>query len=75
MTSAGACLIQDVGGPWGYRELLDALADPNHEGRAEKLEWVSEDFDPREVNALIRAEAVHSLARKWTRRTSTRKRT
>jgi len=73
--AVGRCPPEDVGGPWGYRELLDALADPNHQEHAEKLEWISEDFDPREVNALIRAEAVQGLARKWTRRTSTRKRT
>ena len=73
--AVGRCPPEDVGGPWGYRNLLDALADPNHKGHAEKLEWVGEHFDPGNANALIRAEAVHSLAQKWRRRTSSRKRT
>jgi hypothetical protein len=58
----------------GYRELLDALADPNHEEHAEKLEWVGKNFDPGNVNASILAEAVHTLAQKWRRRTASRKR-
>jgi len=72
--AVGRCPPEDVGGPWGYRNLLDALADPNHKEHAEKLEWVGEQFDPSKVNALILAEAVHSLAQKR-RRTSSRRRT
>jgi hypothetical protein len=36
---------EDVGGPWGYGEMLEALADPKHERHAETLEWLGEDFD------------------------------
>src|SRR3954454_7712138 len=28
--AAGRCPLEDVGGPWGYREFLDAITDPNH---------------------------------------------
>ena len=34
-----ACPPEDVGGPWGYAEFLEALADPNDERHEEFLEW------------------------------------
>lgn len=37
---------EDVGGVWGYAELLEVLADENHPEREERLEWVDDDFDP-----------------------------
>jgi hypothetical protein len=40
------CPPEDCGGPWGYRELLDVLADPAHPEHAERREWLGEDFDP-----------------------------
>lgn len=41
---------EDCGGPWGYTEMMQALADPTHPERDELLEWVDEDFDPREFD-------------------------
>jgi hypothetical protein len=41
-----ACPPEDCGGPWGYGELLDILADPNHAEYEERLEWLGESFDP-----------------------------
>jgi hypothetical protein len=73
--AVGRCPPEDVGGPWGYRKFLDALADPNDEEHVETRQWIGDHFDPTNANALILAEAVESLARKWTRRASTRKRT
>ena len=72
--AAGRCPPEDVGGPSGYREFLEAIADPNHEEHAERLQWIGGHFDPTraDVEALIRA--VHSLAKKWTRRPPARKR-
>ncbi len=43
---AGACPPEDVGGPEGYRECLEALADPRHERHAEMREWIGGEFDP-----------------------------
>jgi hypothetical protein len=43
------CPPEDCGGPWGYRELLDVLADPAHPEHAERREWLGEDFDPRAI--------------------------
>lgn len=74
LEAVGRCPPEDVGGPWGYRDLLEAIADPNHEEHSEKLEWVGDHFDPTDVRFDNLALAVNSLARTWTRRTSARKR-
>lgn len=37
---------EDCGGPWGYSEMLQAVANPDHPERDELLEWLDEDFDP-----------------------------
>ncbi|MBF0556279.1 MAG: plasmid pRiA4b ORF-3 family protein, partial [Nitrospirae bacterium] len=47
-----ACPPEDCGGAWGYEELLEAIADPNHKEHAEMLEWVGEDFVPEEFEAI-----------------------
>lgn len=41
-----ACPPDDCGGIPGFYELLEALADPNHEQHQEMRDWVG-DFDPR----------------------------
>ena len=72
--AAGRCPPEDVGGPWGYREFLVAIADPSHQEHAEMLQWIGRHFDPNDVNAEALAQAVHGLAKKSTRRPSARKR-
>jgi hypothetical protein len=57
-------------GPWGYQEFLDAIANPNHREHAERMRWIGGHFDPRDVDAETLAQAVHSLAKKWSRRPS-----
>lgn len=53
-----ACPPEDSGGPWSYQELLEVLADPQHEQYAELSAWVEslaegafdpEAFDPAGV--------------------------
>lgn len=49
---------EDVGGVWGYAELLEILDDENHPEREERLEWLGDDFDPEafdldEINKLL----------------------
>ena len=68
----GRCPPEDVGGPWGYREFLDAVADPKHQEHAERLQWIGGHFDPINANADALTQAVNHLAKKWTRRPSTR---
>lgn len=43
---AHACPPEDVGGPPGYLEFLEAIRDPNHEEHASMLSWIGGAFDP-----------------------------
>ncbi|MBN9550803.1 MAG: plasmid pRiA4b ORF-3 family protein [Alphaproteobacteria bacterium] len=71
--ATGRCPPEDVGGPWGYAEFLEALADPEHEQHADMRRWIGEDFDPRQAQSDQLAERVEKLARKWTRKPASRK--
>ena len=42
-----ACPPEDCGGIPGFYDLLDALADPNHDRHEELREWIGDDFDPQ----------------------------
>ena len=42
-----ACPPEDCGGVPGFYDLVEALADPNHERHEEMLDWVGHDFDPQ----------------------------
>jgi len=50
LAGKGACPPEDCGGPWGYADLKDALADPRHEDHEDMRDWLgldsAEDFDP-----------------------------
>ncbi len=72
--AAGRCPPEDVGGPWGYAEFLDAIADPAHESHAEMKEWASETFDPRAVDVEALADDVAALAKAWTRKPAAKRR-
>jgi Plasmid pRiA4b ORF-3-like protein len=41
----GVCPPEDVGGVGGYKEFLEALADPTHEEHETYLAWVGYEFD------------------------------
>ena len=62
---SGRCPPEDCGGPWGYAEMLEAIADPKHERHAELTEWIGDDFDPRADQAEWLIAEVDALARKW----------
>lgn len=58
-----ACPPEDCGAPWGYRQLLEILADPSHPEHRERLDWVEgfaqgpfdpEAFDPADFNDNLR---------------------
>ena len=68
--AVGRCPPEDVGGPWGYREFLDAIADPDHEEHAERLEWVGGPIDPADTDLPALTKAVEALAKKWARKPS-----
>jgi len=53
-----ACPPDDVGGTWGYADLLEALADPSHSDHDETSAWIGDEFDAEafsleEVNARL----------------------
>jgi Plasmid pRiA4b ORF-3-like protein/Domain of unknown function (DUF1841) len=51
---------EDCGGVWGYAELCDILADPDHPDHAERVDWLGHPYDP----AAFDKDAVNaSLAR------------
>jgi hypothetical protein len=68
LDATGRCPPEDVGGPWGYNDLLEALADPSHERHDELTEWTGGSFDPLACNVDDLARAVDTLARKWSRK-------
>lgn len=71
--AAGRCPPEDVGGPWGYADFLDAIADPDHEQHDDIKEWYGEDFDPEDVPIDRLKADVASLATKWNRAPGKRK--
>src|SRR5712691_8489549 len=65
--ATGRCPPEDVGGPWGYAEFLDAIHDPKHERHIKLKEWISYDFDPNIVDTEGLAAKVAVLAKRWSR--------
>lgn len=41
---------EDCGGVWGYEELLEVLADPEHPEYEERLDWLGGAWDPEAVD-------------------------
>jgi Plasmid pRiA4b ORF-3-like protein len=60
---------EDVGGPWGYIEFLEAIADPKHERHTELQRWSGGDFDPDRFDINKANRVIARLSpRKATRR-------
>ena len=66
--ASGRCPPEDVGGPWGYEEFLEALGDPGHERHDELREWAPENFDPNDVPLRDLTSAIADLAKAWSRK-------
>ena len=47
------CPPEDCGGPWGYTELLEVLADPMHEEHEAMRRWVGDSFDAERFDIEI----------------------
>ena len=59
------CPPEDCGGPWGYAELLAAIADPAHPEHADQCAWLGEDFDPDEFDVHVAdADIANRFGRK-----------
>ena len=71
--ATGRCPPEDVGGPWGYAEFLEAISDPKHESHAEMVQWIGAPFDPNTIDFDEHAKAVEALAKAWSRKPATRR--
>lgn len=68
--ATGRCPPEDIGGPWGYMDFLDVIADPEDEGHEEMLEWLGEDtFDPNLVDTDAIDHTLADFARYWSKKT------
>jgi len=65
--AAGRCPPEDVGGPWGYSEFLEAIRDPDHEEHDHMVMWAGGHFDPKVVDADRLTRDVADLAKRWSR--------
>ncbi|MBU2582285.1 MAG: plasmid pRiA4b ORF-3 family protein [Alphaproteobacteria bacterium] len=73
LAAKGRCPPEDIGGPWGYAEFLEAIADPEHDRYEELTEWYPEDFDPTLVETDWIEKELTKLAKRWSRKPATRK--
>lgn len=71
--AVGHCPPEDCGGAPGYENLLDILADPEHEEYEETVAWCGEPFDPSHANEPALQAAVDRLAKRWAPRTIKRR--
>ena len=71
--ASGRCPPEDIGGPWGYAEFLEAIGNQKHERHAESKERLADDFDPNLVDAGWLAEEVTTLAKRWSRKPAVRR--
>lgn len=60
-----SCPPEDCGGPWGYQNMLEALADPHHSDHDVMVEWAPLDFDPGRFNIDETTEAMRSPRPIW----------
>jgi hypothetical protein len=58
---AHACPPEDCGGPWGYGDLKQTLADPDHEEYAQVRAWAGDDFDPVAFDLVGAARRVKAV--------------
>jgi len=70
----GRCPPEDIGGPWGYGEFLEAIADPSHERHHELKEWFADDFNPHVVDFDWLSEDVAELAQRLSRKSPAKRR-
>jgi len=66
--ASGRCPPEDVGGPWGYAEFVQAINNPKHKRYRELKEWFEDDFDPEQVDTKALAKHVAGLAEHWSRK-------
>lgn len=70
---SGRCPAEGFGGPWGYRDILEAIAGSAHEQRAESGTWVGEDFDPANLDGEGLTSDLSAHAERWSRTPTARR--
>lgn len=65
--ATGRCPPEDIGGPPGYEEYLEAIKDPSHDRHTEFTEYYDADFDPNVVDADVIRRELATLAKQWSR--------
>ena len=70
LAGANACPPEDVGGPSGYIDFVDAVSDPDKPEHAEMVEWWGGPFDPTifDVESVIPSSAKSNPDRQGGRR-------
>jgi hypothetical protein len=61
---ARACPPEDVGGPHGYQEFLEAWRDPKHEEHKYMRTWAGRRFDPETFDIEKTEKAIRSALRR-----------
>jgi hypothetical protein len=68
VTAEGRCPPEDVGGPWGYGEYLEAISNRRHARHKEWVRWRGPGFDPAIVDVASIDEGLAALAKRLARR-------
>jgi len=68
LEASGRCPPEDIAGPGGYMEFLEAIADPDHDRHDELIEWYDGDFDPTIVDVPAMEAKLAALAKRWSPR-------
>lgn len=75
LSGSGRRPPEDSGGPFGYPELLEALADPTHESHEDAMERLGSGYDPTAESDWMRVnQDLEALGRIWARGASGRTR-
>ena len=56
-----ACPPEDCGGTHGYRDLVEAIGDPDHEEHADYVDWAGRAFDPGAFDLSITNAALQRV--------------
>jgi hypothetical protein len=58
---ANACPPEDVGGPHGYMDFVEAMADPEHDEHAEMMRWHGKRFDPKRFSVTAANRRLRAI--------------
>ena len=62
LAGAGACPPEDVGGPPGYEDFVQAMANPNHPEHASLKQWYGRPFDPNAFDVQQVQDQLYNIA-------------